>query len=278
LWKADTIVNPTRDLDAKLTEAGITNRWFDAPLCRNCGAALSTPYCGSCGQKVAKRYRWGDIGKESWERLRVFEIGSLKTLGKLALSPGRLAREYVLGRRTAHMHPLKLLIALVAVLVVMLAVNRYFGIYEISGANADLDRMAKRVIAYANWSFSLGILAVLVASSTVFRGRLGYNFIEHAVLAIFCQNIVLGIIILNLLPTLIWRSPEFMLWHKTASQYYVPIIKIIVVAIAFKQFFIIKLRTEWPHLLLACLVYAGLSWALLRVYALLIFWIVTHSV
>jgi hypothetical protein len=239
--------------------------------------ALSTPYCSSCGQKAAKRFRWRDVGKESWERFRVFEIGSLKTLGLLCLSPGRLAREYVLGRRTVHMHPLKLLIALVAVLVVMLAANRYFGTYEISGANGDLDRMAKRVVAYANWSFSLGILAVLIASSTVFWGRLGYNFIEHAVLAIFCQNIVLGIIILNLLPTLIWRSPEFIIWHKTASQYYVPVIKIMVVAIAFKQFFLVQMRSEWPRLLLACIIYAALSWALLRVYALTIFWIVTHT-
>ncbi|MGY4397418.1 mannose/fructose/N-acetylgalactosamine-specific phosphotransferase system component IID [Sphingomonas sp. UYAg733] len=174
------------------------------------------------------------------------------------------------------MHPLTLLIALVAVLVLMLAANRYFGLYGYAGGDGDVDRMAKRVLAYANWSFSLGIFAILLGSWIVFRGRLGYNLIEHAVLAVFCQNIILAIIIVNLVPTLIWRGPEFILWHKWASQYYIFAVKLLIVAAAYKQFFLLRLRSDWPRLLLACGIFAGLSWALLRLYALAILWIVTR--
>lgn len=262
---------------APIPDIAVDPGWFDVPVCRNCDAALDTPYCSQCGQKAAKRLAWKDIGKESWERLRLFELDTVSTLGRLVLSPGRIAREYVMGRRAAHMNPLKLLIALVAVLVLMLAANQYFGHYAYSGRNSDVDRMAQRVMAYANWSFSLGILAIFLGSWTIFRRRLGYNFVEHVVLSVYCQNIILGVIILNLLPTLIWNSPEFILWHKAASQYYIYAVKLLIVSIAYKQFFLLDLKSDWPKLLSACLVYAALSWALLRIYALAILWIVNRS-
>jgi len=258
-----------------IPDVAVDSVWFDAPICRNCGAALGTPYCCACGQKAAKRFVWRDLGKESWERLRLFEFRSVRTLARLAHSPGTVARAYVMGRRSVHMHPLTLLIALVAILVLMLAANRYFGHYRFSGSNGDVDRMAERVMAYANWSFSLGIFAIFLGSWTVFQRRLGYNVIEHAVLAVYIQNLILAVIIVNLLPTLIWRSPEFILWHKAASQYYVPAIKLLIVATGYKQFFLLRLRSDWPRLLSACLIYAALSWALLRVYAFAILWLVT---
>ncbi|RYD57527.1 MAG: DUF3667 domain-containing protein [Sphingomonadales bacterium] len=199
---------------------------------------------------------------------------SAKTLGRLILSPGKVARDYVMGRRARHMHPLKLLVALVAMLVLVLAAGQYFQVYHFSGQNAEVDRMAQRVMAYANWSFSLGIVAIFIGAR-VFGRRLGYNAIEHAVLAVYCQNLILAMIILNLLPTLIWPDPAFVLWHKTASQYYLYAIKLAVVAIGYSQFFLLDLRRDWPRLLTACLIYAAVSWLLLRAYALAIFWLVT---
>jgi hypothetical protein len=263
--------------DAQLSDAPVTSAWFDAPICRNCGAALDTPYCSQCGQKAAKRFLGRDLGKETWERLRLFELRSVKTLRQLLLSPGTVARDYVMGRRNAHMHPLTLLIALVAVLVVMLAANQYFGHYNFSGKNNDVDLMSQRVIAYANWSFSLGIFAIFAGSWSIFRRRLGYNAIEHAILSVYCQNIILAVIIVNLLPTLIWRSPEFVIAHKSASQYYIPAIKLLIVGAAYKQFFLLDWRSNWLRLLLACSIYAFVSLALLRAYAAAILWLVSRS-
>ena len=174
------------------------------------------------------------------------------------------------------MHPLKLLVALVAILVLLLAANQYFGHYAYVGRDAVVDRMAQRVMAYANWSFSLGMVAIFAGGWIVLGRRLGYNAIEQAVLAIYCQSIILALIIINLLPTLIWRSPEFILWHKTASQYYVPTFKLLIVAVAYRQFFLIEIKSDWPRLFLACLIYATINWVLLRIYALGIFWLVSR--
>ncbi|MBB4860501.1 hypothetical protein HNO88_003845 [Novosphingobium chloroacetimidivorans] len=248
--------------------------WSDLAHCRNCGSPLDTPYCGSCGQKAARRLTWRAFIHETWERVRVFELQMLTTATRLLLSPGTVAREYVLGRRSANMHPLKLLVALVAVLVLMLAANRYFSRYAFTGDEV-VNRMAERVMLYANWSFSLGIFAIFLGSWTVLRRRLGYNLVEHATLAIYCQSVTLGLVIINLLPTMIWRDPQFVMWHKAASQYYMFAIKFAVVAAGYKQFFLLDLRSEWARWLGALVVYAVTGWLLLRAYALAILWLVT---
>ncbi|MET0248300.1 MAG: DUF3667 domain-containing protein [Sphingobium sp.] len=259
-----------------LLDGPVTDGWFAQTDCRHCGAAMTTPYCGQCGQKAAHRFVWRDIRKEGWDRLRLFELSFVRTLWRLLLTPGAVARDYVLGRRTTLTHPLKLLLALVTILVLLLAASQYFTHYTHVGRDAVVDRMAQRVMAYANWSFSLGIVAIFAGAATVFRRRLGYNLVEIAILAIYCQSIILSIIMINLLPTLIWRSPDFILWHKAASQYYIPIIKMVIVANAYRQFFLLDLKSDWLRLLSACLVFAVLNWALLRIYAFFILWLVSR--
>ena len=260
---------------APVPPAPVTAGWFEAALCRNCGAARTTPFCGQCGQKAAERFVWRDIGKEGWDRLRYFELKSLRTIARLLVGPGTVARDYVMGRRTAVMHPLSLLVALVAVLVLMLTANRYFGHYGF--ADGDVDKMAERVMAYANWSFSLGLVAIFVAGWAVFRRRLGYNVVEHAVLAVYVQAIILAVIIVNMLPTLIWRDPGFIVAHRQASAYYLYAIKLAIVAVAYRQFFLLDWRRDALRLLLACLVFLGTSWLLLRAYAAAILWIVSRT-
>lgn len=271
---ADLVFDKEHRSPVELPGAPVDPGWFGAATCRNCGAAVETPYCGQCGQKAARRFVWRDVWREGWDRLRWFEFQLTRTLRHLATGPGRVAREYVMGRRTAHMHPIKLLVALVAVLVLMLAANRYFGVHAFR--DAQVDQMAARVMAYANWSFSIGIFAIFLGSWIGLNGRLGYNWIEHAVLAIYVQCLILAVIIVNMLPTLVWRDAGFVLAHKAASQAYMPVVKLGLVAVAYHQFFLIDLRHGWPRWLLACLIYAALAWGLLRLYAAAILWLVTR--
>jgi hypothetical protein len=247
--------------------------WFAAPVCRNCDAALTAAHCGACGQKVANRLTLKDVVKETWERLRLFEGKAATTLHALVTGPGTLARGYVLGRRTKVMHPLTLLIALVAILAATLAINGYFTRYA-SGPDAGLKRMADQVLAYANWSFTLGIAAVFLGSSSVFRRRLGYNAVEHAVLAIYVQCLVLAVVIVNMIPTLIWRDAAFVVAHKTASAWYLYAIKLAIVAFAYRQFFLLAWRRDGLRLAAATFVYLAASWLLLRAYAAAILWFV----
>jgi hypothetical protein len=249
--------------------------WVDQSSCRNCGVPIDSAYCGACGQKAARRLSHRTFLKEVWERVRVFEWQLLSTALRLLVSPGKVAREFVLGRRSANMHPLKLLVALVAVLVLILAANKYFARYDFSGHDKTIDRMAERVMLYANWSFSLGILAIFMGSWIALRKRLAFNMIEHATLAIYCQSVTLGVVILNMLPTLLWRDPQFVMEHKAASQHYMFIIKLLIVAAGYKQFFLLDLKSDWLRFTAALIVYAVTAWVLLRIYAAAILWLVS---
>src|SRR5690606_23115209 len=98
---------------------------FDGAGCRNCGAALETPYCGQCGQARAQRIGLRDLRNEAWVRWRWFDKLSAQTALRLFVAPGRVAREYVLGARSRHFHPLKLLLVAVGLLLVALARANY---------------------------------------------------------------------------------------------------------------------------------------------------------
>ena len=243
---------------------------FDDPTCRNCGHGMVGPFCGFCGQKRASRLGSTDLAREAWQRWRLFDVQSLRTVRELVTAPGRVAREYVLGMRGHHFHPLKLLLVAVALLALALARANYLQSHRFGEVN---EAMAL-VSAYANWSFSLGIVAIFASSMLVFPRRLGYRPIEHLVLAAYCHALIILLIVLNLTPTLFDTSPEFVQQHRLASSYYLFAIKAIVVGLAFRQFFVIDLRRRWWQLLLAVGIFIAINWALMRLYAHWVLWLV----
>lgn len=76
--------------------------------CLNCGALLTGQYCAHCGQRARTRLI------SIWELVRdavgdLFELDSRlwQTLIPLTVRPGRLTREYLLGRRARFMPPFR---------------------------------------------------------------------------------------------------------------------------------------------------------------------------
>jgi hypothetical protein len=120
---------------------------------------------------------------------------------------------------------------------------------------------------YADWSFSLGVVAILASSWLVFRRRLGYNFVEHLVLAVYTHFLVLCAAILNLLPLLVWHEADWLAWHKQFSGYWMTAIELGLVALAFAQFFQIETRLDRARLVLAAGLFYGIKKSLLWLYA-----------
>ena len=186
----------------------------------------------------------------------------MRSVLRVLRAPGTVAREFVLGMRKRHMHPLKLLLAAIAVLLVVLAQTRY-----LSSSSASVNKALEVVRKYADWSFSLGIVAILASSWLVFRRRLGYNLVEHLVLAVYTHFLVLCAAILNLLPLLIWRDAAWLAWHKQYSVYWMTTIELSVVTLAFIQFFHIETRRDVLRLTLAAALFYGIKKSLLWLYA-----------
>jgi hypothetical protein len=185
---------------------------FAAALCRNCGAALATRWCGDCGQEKAARLGLRSVGSEAWQAWRWFDLELLRAAWRLLHAPGHVARDYVMGARRRHVHPLKLLLFAAGLLLLVLGRANFLSSNE-AGASAAFAQVA----AWSNWSFSFGLGALFGASWCCFRAR-GYNATELLVPAAYVQFLVLCVAIANHLPTLVWRDPEFLAAHAAWSR------------------------------------------------------------
>jgi hypothetical protein len=239
--------------------------YFAQPVCRNCGEAAPGRHCAACGQARAQRLGVGAVGNETWSSWRLFEWELVRAAARLIAHPGSVAREYVLGARKRHIHPLKLLLVAIGLLLLVLARGNY-----LDSADAQLNRTMALVREWSKWSFSLGIFATLAASLLVFRRRGGYNPVEHLVLAAYCQVVVIAASIANKLPVLFWRDPAFIAAHKAWSAWYMDAAGALVVGVAFVQFFALDPRRDAPRLVGAIALFLAVKWTLLRLYALLL--------
>lgn len=240
----------------------VTDSYFDAAICRNCNAPLTTKFCSQCGQKKAGRFGAANLRDEAWEKLRWFEADMAKAALRVSLMPGAVARDYVLGARKAHVHPLKLLLAAIVILLVVIAQADY-----LRTSDPTLSKAVVLVQSYSKWSFSLGILAILIASNVVFWARQGFNFVEHLVLATYTQFVVIVANILNMSPLLIHTSPELVKQHQAVSAYYMDWVEAGIVLLAFGQFFAVDWRRQWWWPMLGAAVFYLTKEGLLYLYA-----------
>lgn len=84
-----------------------------AERCANCESPLYGQYCASCGQRARDRMisLW-EMFREASEILTSLESRLWRTLGLLLVRPGRLTRDYLLGRRARYIPALRLFLGL----------------------------------------------------------------------------------------------------------------------------------------------------------------------
>jgi Protein of unknown function (DUF3667) len=77
--------------------------------CEDCGAELHGRYCSDCGQVAVDYHRsFRHVVADVAESFLNWDSKFTKTLGLLLLSPGWLTNQFVAGRRTRYLHPLRL--------------------------------------------------------------------------------------------------------------------------------------------------------------------------
>jgi hypothetical protein len=97
--------------------------------CPNCGAALSGPYCSSCGQRQVDLDRpFRERSGEVMESFLSFDTRILRTLWPLISRPGWLTLEFLAGRRARYIHPFKLYFAFSVLLFLALAFSGYMAV------------------------------------------------------------------------------------------------------------------------------------------------------
>nr|WP_250812569.1 DUF3667 domain-containing protein [Neorhizobium tomejilense] len=228
------------DKASAIDTSGMTDGFFQPAICRNCGTPVDGKFCAACGQKKSTRLCASHLRKEAWEKIRWFEADMAHSALRVVTRPGIVAREYVFGQRKSHTHPMKLLLASIIALLLVIAQVDYLGTDD-----ARLGRAIALVQAYSKWSFSLGILAVLIASKVVFWSRQGFNFVEHLVLATYTHFVIIVANIVNLSPLLLDSNVRLVKTHQFYTAYYMPWVEAGIVFVAFGQFFAIDWRQQW---------------------------------
>lgn len=105
--------------------------------CKNCDTAFEGKFCPKCSQSAnVHRLTTGHIIHEIAHGITHFDTGALHLLRKVIYVPGRVAKEYIDGKRKRYFNPFTLLILLLAGSVV--ASNK-------TNINGDFIQSMKRV-------------------------------------------------------------------------------------------------------------------------------------
>lgn len=96
-----------RNLDASLTLRPRSRA--NSPQCLNCGSVLHGPFCHYCGQPDRNFMRFFPaLLREFMQEFIELDSRFARTMKPLLFKPGRLTRDYLLGRRYKYTPPLRL--------------------------------------------------------------------------------------------------------------------------------------------------------------------------
>jgi hypothetical protein len=172
--EATTFVNPSSQLQPV------------ADSCLNCAVALEAGqrFCAACGQKsTTARLTMRDIAHDILHALTHADHSIFALVRDLATHPGRVAREYIEGKRKRHFGPWAFLLITVglASIVIHLADVQWFKPYSQSHATDILHRHINLVILL-QMPLLAGVCALLF-----YRQRL--NYAEHLVFAAYTSGL-----------------------------------------------------------------------------------------
>ncbi len=151
-------------------------------VCKNCERPLipGRRYCADCGQKAATpRLTLHEIGHETLRALLHVDRSVLSLIRALALRPGRVALDYVSGRRKRYYGPFAFLIVTVALASAAIAVT------EFPAVRSDIPNAVVRFLQHHfNLIFFVQV-PIIAAACRVLTPRGPFNYAEYLVLAAY---------------------------------------------------------------------------------------------
>ncbi len=127
-----------------LVTAGMAANALDHPAagtnahgssCANCGAVLSGPFCGQCGQRAHLHRTIGEVFHEFLHGITHFDGKAWTTLPMLLFRPGTLTRSYIEGQRARYIAPVPLFLLVVFLMFFVLS----FASFNDNVADIQLD-------------------------------------------------------------------------------------------------------------------------------------------
>lgn len=147
--------------------------------CHNCHAAVSTTYCGECGQKAA-------VHVASTHELLHHFIGHYialegklwSTLGYLLAKPGQLTVEYIRGRRGQFIDPLRLLLTVSVLAFLVIKWQAHHMPAHEAIAQAPMTVAAPATVEQVTHDFDRRLFKVFASASD----RFAFNYGQYQAL------------------------------------------------------------------------------------------------
>ena len=179
------------------------SRQVKEEICMNCGTVLHGPYCSNCGQKVT------DLNQSFWSFLmeylaNAFQLDTrlLPTLKEMAIHPGRLTQEFFKGKINSYVHPLKMnMFMLVIVIAIVALFMRPSTNIADDQTNAVLSSDLNSLIQTYLPIFILLMTPVLGLVVQLFNLRKKRPFMEHFVFALHFAAFMEMFIVLKMVVT-----------------------------------------------------------------------------
>jgi hypothetical protein len=210
--------------------------------CLNCGATVERKFCPECGQEnieVQENF-FHLVGHFTADYLH-YDSKFLKSLKLLIFKPGFLAKQYLEGKRTSYIHPLRLFFFVTIIMVIM--GNLYYQKFQkvITGdriviteedkANATeeeikkLERDEKKIIksiasgfekvSYYLKYISFFLLPVYALCFKLLYWRKKHFYVDHLVFTLYLQSFVYVVLsVLLIIPLFITTQARD--WFDTA--------------------------------------------------------------
>ena len=161
--------------------------------CKNCGTRLEGPYCHNCGQYAL------DLNQSMWSFVKEYFSNAYQmdrrlwpTLKLLFSRPGALTQEFMAGKVNSYVHPLKMnMFLLVVVVLVFLMSAGLFGKPELgTSGDVDADKVMRLLEAIKGAVRSYMPLLILLMSPflgfavKLLNRKTGKPYMEHFVFAL----------------------------------------------------------------------------------------------
>ncbi|WP_374438417.1 DUF3667 domain-containing protein [Inhella sp.] len=177
-----------------------------SPSCLNCGAPLSAPYCGQCGQSGAVHpYSIAGLLHDIPHAVFHLDRGLWPTLLGLLRAPGETVRNYLDGQRVRYFNPLTLLVLCVGLYVACYSradflplISRMTGT-RLQAAGLDPLQWATRFMSL----LLLVIVPLQAWGNWLFFRRGRRNLAEHMVAIAFVNALTTLLMVIPLFP-LLW--------------------------------------------------------------------------
>src|SRR5882724_846897 len=195
-------------METKGQAAGVAVELQQASTCPTCGATIAGKFCPVCGEKKFDRDHFSlkNFSHEALHELAHFDSKIFRTVRYLFTKPGFIAQEYLAGKRSRYVNPLRAYLFCFALVLFLYSVYR--PVFDV-GEAAKVDKTGivqkmlikqahkhnvpeERLVEHFNehWHFYMELARILDAFivsgilAVLYRRRKWY-FAEHAVVALY---------------------------------------------------------------------------------------------